>query len=384
MAWLSGWAKRRKVTIAASDVEASLFSFPVLIRLSTTSGKTSTDVSDIFDDLGSNNLKIAATSSDGETQLYVESVYWDDSGEIAELWISVPSISSSVATELYLYFDNNEPDNTTYVGVVGSIPGKTVWDSNFVLVMHLAETSGSYLDSTFFGNSSASVGVTSRTTTGLITPNCPEVEFDNTDTGIIVLNDTSLQLTDHTLEALINFESFSDDFPKIINRNDGAGGWYGLEQTNLPTEMRHRWASSGLGLGYNDFASSISTGNWDYLAGTINSSTLVEVSYWNDNAPDSYSSVNAPTAGGSTLLRILGDGAQPLDATGDEIRISKIARPQSWIRATHKTMNDNFITWSATEIGGWQHKVNTVSVSPGYKINTVDSIDIAAVDDVTV
>lgn len=349
--WLDNWACRRKFTISAADVDALVQGFPVRVSISTSSGLGTDDVSDIFDEVGANSLKIAVTTSNGTSQVFVEVEYWDSGTERGELWIKAASLSPSVATDMYLYFDNNKANNTSHVGVVGSTPAQSVWDANFVGVWHLAETTGNYLDSTSNGNDSSSVSATSRTTAGLITPNSMHLERDNTDTGIIIPDATELRVTDKTLEVLVNFESFTAaEFPDIIYHRDGVtSAWYSLELTNDPYEIRHRWSNLGSGIGFQDYAFDVATG-WNYLAGTVDTDTTTATGYKNADAPDIAAAITNPSAGGvaTTLLGGSPDAAL-LDGTMDEVRISNIARPEAWVDATYKTMLDNFITWSAKE-----------------------------------
>lgn len=150
MAWLEPWLNRVTITIDKDDIDSALTDFPLMIYLSASSGINSDDVSFVFDELLSdaNRKKIAVTDSSGDTELYVEIEKWDDASEEAWLWVKVPTVASGADTIIYLYYDVGEPDNTDFVGDVGSTAGETVWDSDHVLVHHLSETTGTHLDST--------------------------------------------------------------------------------------------------------------------------------------------------------------------------------------------------------------------------------------------
>lgn len=142
MAWFSGWRKRVKVTTDSSVIDANLAHFPVTIFLNSSSGKTSTDTTEVFDELGcdANRYKIAVTKSDGTTEVYVEIEKWDDANEQAILNVSKSDFTlQSAGEDLYVYYDSSHADNTTMVGDVGSIPAKLVWDANFILVNHLSD-----------------------------------------------------------------------------------------------------------------------------------------------------------------------------------------------------------------------------------------------------
>jgi hypothetical protein len=137
--WLSGWNKRAKVTLDHNDIASSLSNFSVLVCLSNSSGTSYDNVTFVFDELQSdaNRKKIAITTSDGITQCYVEIEKWDTANKKAWLWVKVPSISNTTDTDLYLYYDKDNAENTVYVGDTGSTPANNVWDSNFKGVYHL-------------------------------------------------------------------------------------------------------------------------------------------------------------------------------------------------------------------------------------------------------
>lgn len=152
MAWLGNWSKRIKLTIDHGDIDDALSDFPILVYLSTSSGRNSKDVSCIFDELteDANRKKIAITTSDGVTQCYVEIEKWDDANEKAWLWVKVPSVASGADTDIYLYYDKTHADNATYVGDTNSTPAENVWpDGYFITHMkddpdnaHIRDSSG--------------------------------------------------------------------------------------------------------------------------------------------------------------------------------------------------------------------------------------------------
>ena len=150
MAWLDTWRYRIKCTISSTYIDSALTHFPIALSLGSSVGITSADVTAIFTALSSNYKKLAVTTDDETTQLYVEVEDWDVSEEEAKLWVSKSgwSISSSADTVIYLYYDATMDDNTTYVGDPGS--RTEVWASAFVGVYGMAQdpTAGDILDST--------------------------------------------------------------------------------------------------------------------------------------------------------------------------------------------------------------------------------------------
>ena len=124
MAWLSGFSNRLKLTIQHDNVDSNLTDFPIMVTLSSGSGKNNFDTTAIFDTLGdTNRKKIAVTKSDGVTQCPVEIEYWDATEKKAVLWTKSPIVYSSVDTDLYLYYDATysgatPSGNTLYVGEI--------------------------------------------------------------------------------------------------------------------------------------------------------------------------------------------------------------------------------------------------------------------------
>jgi len=90
--------------------------------------------------ISSNNNKIAMTDYTGVNQLPVEIENWDQYKKRAYLWTKVPTVVSGTDTTIYLYYDKDQLDNDLNVGDIGSTPGKSVWDSNFVFVSHQAQS----------------------------------------------------------------------------------------------------------------------------------------------------------------------------------------------------------------------------------------------------
>lgn len=64
-----------------------------------------------------NRKKIAVTQSDGTTQIFGEIEHWDDANEKAVIWVSRDDLvlDDTVDTDLYIYYDSEQDDNTYYI-----------------------------------------------------------------------------------------------------------------------------------------------------------------------------------------------------------------------------------------------------------------------------
>jgi hypothetical protein len=190
--WLAGWANRIELTIDHTKIDADLTNFPVLVHLSESSGLNKDDVSAVFNELMSdaNRKKIAITMSNITTQCYVEISYWSNLEEQAFLWVKVPSISSTIDTVLYLYYDHTQFDNNTYVGDVNSTPGEAVWSNGFTGVWHLTEisngTRGEFKDSTSNHNNGYGAGGTQNPSRVISEIGLPVQSFDGIDDYLII------------------------------------------------------------------------------------------------------------------------------------------------------------------------------------------------------
>jgi len=153
--WLGDWANRIELEVDNTNVDSNLSDFPVLIYLSSSSGITSKDVTDVFDKLASdaNRFKIAVTECDGLSQCHVEIERWVDADEDAWLWVKVPSVYAGTTTTLYLYYDSAQLKNYDYVGdtdghqisMVVDLSSEGTYDTTHILRPHvLKEDDGTY------------------------------------------------------------------------------------------------------------------------------------------------------------------------------------------------------------------------------------------------
>lgn len=356
MGWLSGWKKRIKLEISNTNVDAVLTNFPVLVYLSASSGTGSKDVSAVFDELASdgNRKKIAVTSSDGETELYVEIERWDDGNEKAWLWVKVPSVASGSVTELYLYFDSSHADNTSYVGDIGDTPAKSVWDSNFKGVWHMTQDpdgdgANTIKDSTSNINHGTPVGT--MLTEDLVDGKIGKaIQFDGNDDAIDI--GTGYNVTNFTLEAVVSNEADPTDITAIFSNYYGGVDYqhYGFRKRDAENlqffyDDGVEWDSL---LGTIDISS-----GWFHLIGVLSAESFAKI-YVNGTL-DGTDSTSIPASITPTgKLYIAKDGENPSVSNWKgkicDIRISDIARSAAWIKATYYSSWDNLIAFAGMEV----------------------------------
>ncbi len=122
------YSKRIEITVDHTKIPSDLTWFPLPLFL------TNAQMEEIFAELtdDSDFDRIAITTSDEETQLYADVELFDVSEEKAVIFVSKDgwTVSSSVDTTIYIYYDNTVGHNTTYIGKAG-IPNFTDWTTEY-------------------------------------------------------------------------------------------------------------------------------------------------------------------------------------------------------------------------------------------------------------
>ena len=383
------------ITIDQTKIDETLTNFPVLISLGSTSP--------IFSELAyATRYKFNVTTV-ANVDCYVEIESWTDTPDSAILWVRVPSISATQDTILYLNYGSGMADNTSYVGLVGSVPAETVWSNSFVGVWHLDETGdgtvGEYKDSSSDNNNGrAGIDVDGvftaadvpTTGTGLI-GNAPD--FDGTSDRLVIpdSSDYSIITTGYLSVGfwvrLDDIDQASYQWWQVLGKGDytGATGaehheWnivFYNNSTNVtpyPGRQQRRSAyamdkDSGYGSGnyaqpgYN-YAGDIplwDVGDWACIVGQWGGPEANHVYIYNGPGILGHAGVNYVLGEGAS-----GNTIQLQDATGpffvgtydpehqgaptyhdgiiDEVRIANTVRSVAWIKADYYNQLNSLVT----------------------------------------
>ena len=407
MGYLSGWnaSNRIKLTIDYTKVDGVLSDFPIHLNISVSSGIGSTDLTVVFDELTSdaNRKKIAVTTSDGETQCYVEIERWSDVDEKAVLWVKAASVASDVGTILYLYYDSTQPDNTTYVGNTGDAAAQSVWDSNFKLVMHMAQDpNGDVADAIKDSTGNANHGTPGGTmlTEDLVDGKIGKgIDLEGTD-DCIDIGDISMDFgTDGlTLEAIIKASDCATDreiifrqddlnshFPTVYLRIDSTGHIKFVVRGQTNTASKIDITSTGADYDDNTFR---------YIVGVFddaNNSGIVLVNGISDgtNSSKTTTDINFGQAKlqlGRLYQEWVPNAENYFKDIIDEVRISNTTRSVAWIKATHYSNWDELVNFEIEAIisvqltspflavTSFQSKLNIQLTSPPLAVQTSISV----------
>jgi len=382
MGWLSDWAKRIELTGDNTNVDSDLSDFPVLFYISAASGIGDEDASAVFDELVSdaNRKKIAVTTSDGETQCYVEIERWDDANEKAWLWVQVPSVTAASTTTLYLYYDSSKDDNTSYIGDITDTPSKSVWDSDFVFVCHMAQDPSGGADCIKDSTSNEHHGTpdVSMTSEDLVDGLIGKaIDFDGNDD--IINHGSAATLADipiKTIELLINLDAQTgtNSWCHFINK----GSWFlSTEPDSSRNVFGHNFSTTIGRWSYSQFSLSV----YHHLVAVYDrqlttNNPVIYLDSVSQGITEYYTPEGSAVSDASDSLCIGNRPAQDRgsDAKICEVRISKVARSAAWIKATYHSNYDNLVTWGSEET-----IYTTIAVDPidiGLSLNDTDVISI--------
>lgn len=368
MAWLGTFKYRRKITISNTNVDAILSNFPILIKISASSGTGSTDITDIFTELtgDANRKKIAITTSDGTTQCYVEIERFGFANSLAWFWVKVPSVAAASVTELYIYYDVAQSDNTTYVGDTTDAVTHNVWDANFVSVWHLHNaTTSTVKDSTLNGHDGTKYAVGNPNEVAGKIGKCQEfVGNDEADSDITVTDHSDFDLqSDFTLESILYCDAFGDAGDndnyvcRILNKDDNPGG----RSWNYCIRGEADGANVGKQMFFYDVPNNtrvlatnpISITTWTATAISFNNTTSL-YSFYEDGIVNGSATLNiTPLNNGGNVT--IGGGEAPSiwvhdwDGKLDELRVSSTVRSAAWIKATYYSNWDELVLYGAVE-----------------------------------
>jgi len=341
--WLSGWAKRAKITINSMDIDETLADFPLLVYLSSSSGENNDDVTSVFDEVGGDYNATAFTGSDGTSRLYFEVEYWNATSEEAWMWVRVPSISNTTDTDIYIYYDSSN-DGSAYNSPTN------VWDSNFKMVQHLEETSGTHYDSTPNNNDGTQSGGVTQDATGKIDG---ADEFDGTNDYVDCGNIGTLN-SPFTVEAWTYFNNLNQpngDYDYILMIGTGANMIsFSRHGVGADADKFYSYSESSVKLG-----PVLSGQQWLHIVGVYNTSAPFHQLYINGESVsvDDFSAA-MNTNGHVTFGKYEPTGSHFLNGTTDEVRISNITRSASWINTTYQNVANlaSFLSVGNEETGG--------------------------------
>lgn len=352
----SGYSLRRKLTIDATEVisantmVASHDNFPLLVRL--TGEKVVSDL--IYAGNGGdvahpNGYDIIFTESDGTTELEHQIEAYDPTTGEYVAWIDIASLSTSVDTEIYMYYGN--PD-------VSADPSDNIFDVDYIGTWHLHNE---YDDAVSTGNDGVSFGSVANDE-GIIGNGARFSPADDDDFSRIEVGDFDPDPTNITVSAWFNRETNNDgtNDARIISKTDGqapASHTFMLSLNN-GNDIRFRLAGtesddSGRELQEQTINVDFATGSWVYAAFTYTANGTViiyedgvqvgtdtdlndkEKIEQNSGYGVAIGNNPGPADGGDPTTR------KPFDGVIDEVRVASVVRSSDWLLTEYNNQKEN-------------------------------------------
>jgi len=374
MAFPTGWGYKQKLTIQNSLVSTTLTDFPLLI--------TRTELhDDVVDPSGSNNAQAnggdirLSSDSAGTNQLPCEVVSFEhdtstgaDDAQI-EVWVKVPSVSSSVDTDIYIWYNTSGSD--TQPSVTDTYGRNAVWSE---AILKVGFTSTGFIESTGGGLLSEQGTPPTYNAGGIFSGYAtfsgaalPLTATDATIRDILTTYDT-------TVEVVARKASFIS--------NDAAIGWSGTDDFTLYSHENDGTPTSGCRAFWRDVVDPASyinnvsvTGQFEFVSFTTRANNDHEL--YNDGV-SGYTSTDTGAAGPFTDFNIGAfetNGNQLLDGDIASCTVWSSARTAGWIAAEYNNQNSpsTFIIDSAPEaiVGGATSELSSGSFAlSGSNVDT--------------
>ena len=325
MGTLGGWSKRQKLTIDHTQVDDELTDFPVKVIVSSDNP--------LFDTAKSDGSDVRFTAADGETLLKFEREVHDTTEKIAVYHVKIPSVSSTSDTDFYLYYGNASASDA-------SSPA-SVWDSDYVLVMHM---DGSLKDSTSNGNDGTNYG----STLGLASDGYYR-SFDGVNDYIryplLGIFDGS-----YGFSIELKYNHNNDDGDQHLLNTMGEHSVQIQTGEFQPSNVLH--CRPNLNGVWKDVVIAPSHSlNTEYYTALTYNPTSGWLLYVDDQSVDS----NSETGSINTMTRYNAIGRRSshedshFDGTISEVRISSTTRSDAWIKATSASLHNNLLTFGSEE-----------------------------------
>jgi uncharacterized repeat protein (TIGR02543 family) len=348
--WDDDWPFRKLITIDHNQINNDQTNFPFLLYISSDS-----DLADHAQDDGDDIVFILY--SDNSTQLNHEIELFNGSTGRLIAWVSIPDLNSSIDTIFWIYYGNENSENQENI--------ENTWDSNYVMVQHLNEESGTLYDSTSNDND----GINDNATFNSSAKIDGAYDFDgisnNIDIGTFDIIGNGL-----TISVWFNADNFQENtfctsgirlVSKAIGHSSSEHYWM-IAPADYGDMYRYRLQTEDSGVSNLIVASGgLSTNTWYNVVATYDGSHMriyqdgVELG---STAKTGNISTNSDAS--VFIASNPPDDYRPFDGVIDEVQISDIARDEEWINLSYNNQNDpeSFITISEQQLCEYTLSIN--------------------------
>jgi hypothetical protein len=324
---LNGYSHRRTITVSGSSVNSDLFSITVPILI---------DQPEIFEHCRPDGRDLAVTLLDGTTALNREVAYFDAANKKAMIWVKLPWIFAGTDQQLYLYYGNPNidvyPDNPN------------VWAGTYAAVWHLDQVSDPIRDATWNRNDgiTENLGGSATSTLGVDGKVGRAIEFsaDQDNRILISRNDPSF-FTDYvTITAWVRWrDDMASGIGRIFDRTREDNGFvsiYSLMVDNTTGVASAEFYTDQGSYGTLTSSVPLSADQWHHLTfvhGITESKLFVDGVSVATSTQATGASLSLSSPGRSVMaIGNQGGRSRPFNGTIDEVKITRDARNDSWVK----------------------------------------------------
>ena len=336
----SPWTRRVPITVAPGQTAAPLTDFPLFVSLTQPdmAANAQTDGSDI-----------RFTAADGSTPLDHEIERWDAGAGALDAWVRIPTLDSTTATTIYLYY--GAADAPAQEEVRGT------WSTDFEGVWHLADDPDGSApqadDSTTRNHDGLSRG--SMTSGDLVTGLLGDaVDFDGGD-DMLETDPFDLSSGGLTLSGWVRLDAYGTDPRVIAKAADPFSQIFELSVESSNSSPRARLELDGSTSELSGLPGSVALSVWHHLAMTWDGATIRLYVDGAEAASQPAAGVIESDPAMSVTIGGIASLNRQLDGRLDEIRIERVARSAAWIAASEANQRNpsGFATIGGVETGSW-------------------------------
>lgn len=353
----ANWQYRKKITLNSDNISgsSSLTNFPVLISFTDT---------DLITKARNDGWDILFTAGDELTKLSHEVESFNGATGELNAWVKLPTLSPSVDTDIYMYYGyalaSNQEDVTN------------VWDSNFMAVQHMEESSGgsdAVLDSTINDNDGTDVNSPTFGVAGIANG---AISFNGANAEYINIgNDSSLDITGTiTVESWI-YPTTGGAYRGIVTKYQAAPGesyqlWFN-GSGNIEFSVRVDPAGPPSPGTFAAAVGAPSLDQWTHVVGTYDGTNVNLYVNGVKTIGDAVTGAIESTTSDVTIGSVY-DNSSSYDFIGtiDEPRISNLSRSSDWITTTFNNQDNpgDFLGLGSEEIPLSASTVTTDGAAP--------------------
>jgi hypothetical protein len=345
--WNSSWGYRKKIILDNTDQTLGHTDFPVMVTSTSADTDFWSHVADGADD-------VRFVNDDG-AELYFELEDWNSTSDNMLAWVKKSFVNATTTDAIWMYYGNDSAATST------SLSAANVWDSNYKMVWHMNEGSGTLQDSTSNNMDSSAVGgatysVSSPTGDGI------GLADGYTSSYLRRSTDSDIGQDPFTWEMWFEINVITDTTYWLLEMNGGQFDMHINDGTSYDFGTSHDDLSPSY-TSYTDGGFNFAVDTWYHVVGTKYTSGDDRVKVYKDG--DLFyedGGTNAPA--GTITWGNFDFGYHGFGGTMDEIRISAGTRSADWIAFEYCNMTGSCTTYGSEEVPNSRPTISSASDSP--------------------